>query len=129
MQGYTEKTDTQENMYMLRSTDGKDQVIWVNEAEWLYPRDIISEGSEMPGEVLGLVRKWYREVEKIRCDFQCKAEIGYVYMNFVYDDSVYQLQPAAIAATMDMFHHLSDMIREDLKEIGCPYTQYHWVWN
>ncbi len=33
MRGYFEKTDTQENMYMLRSTDDKNQIIWVNQED------------------------------------------------------------------------------------------------
>ncbi len=48
-------------LHMLRSNDGKNQEIWVNHDEWMRPRDIISEGSEMPHEVLGLLRKWSKE--------------------------------------------------------------------
>lgn len=114
------------NMYMLRSNDGKDQEIWVDHDEWMRPRDIISDGSEMPCEVLGLLKKWSQEINRIRSDFQCKADIGYAHVDFVYDSSVYKLQPAAIAATKDMFHHIAEMIQKDLKRIGCPYTHYEW---
>lgn len=114
------------NMYMLRSNDGKDQEIWVDHEEWMRPRDIISDGSEMPGEVLGLLKKWSQEINRIRIDFQSKADIGYAHVDFVYDSSVYKLQPAAIAATKDMFHHIAETIQMDLKRIGCPYTHYEW---
>ena len=113
-------------LYMLRSNDGKDQEIWVDHSEWMCPKDIISEGSEMPHEVLGLLRKWSKEINQIRSDFQSKADIGYAHVDFVYDSSVYKLQPAAIAATKDMFHHIAAMIQKDLKHIGCPYTHYEW---
>ena len=113
-------------LHMLISNDGKDQKIWVRDEEWMSPRDIISEGSEMPHEVLALLRKWSREIDLIRSDFQSKANIGYAHVDFVYDSSVYKLQPAAIAATKDMFHHIAEMIQKDLKHIGCPYTHYEW---
>ena len=113
-------------LHMLRSNDGKNQEIWVAEDEWLRPRDIFSEGSEMPHEVVGLLRKWSKEINQIRSDFQNKADIGYAHVNFVYNSSVYKLQPGAIAATRDMFHHIAEMIQKDLKHIGCPYTHYEW---
>ena len=52
-----EKADNRKNMHMLKSNDGKNQEIWVNHDEWMRPRDIISEGSEMPREILHLLRK------------------------------------------------------------------------
>lgn len=113
-------------LHMLRSNDGKNQEIWVSADEWMRPRDIISEGSEMPHEVLGLLRKWSKEIDLIREDFVSKASIGYACVDFIYDSSVYKLQPAAIAATKDMFHHLAETIQKDLKRIGCPYTHYNW---
>ncbi len=125
----SEKMEQCKNMHLLRSNDGKNQEIWVNSHEWLCPRDIISEGSEMPHEVLGLLRKWSREIDHIRTDFECKASIGSAYVDFVYDNSVYKLQPGAIAATKDMFHHIADMIQRDLKRIGCPYTKYRWEFD
>lgn len=120
------KVDKLKNMHMLKSNDGKNQEIWVDQNEWVRPRDIISEGSDMPHEVLGLLRKWSREINHIRDDFQSKANIGCTYVDFVYNNSVYKLQPAAIAATKDMFHHIAEMIQKDLKHIGCPYTHYEW---
>ena len=113
-------------LHMLRSNDGKNQEIWVDHEEWMRPRDIISEGSEMPHEVLGLLKKWSKEINHIRDEFQSKANIGYAHVAFVYDSSVYKLQPAAIAATKDMFHHIAEVIQKDLKHIGCPYTHYEW---
>ena len=113
-------------LHMLRSNDGKDQEIWVNYDEWMRPRDIISEGSQMPSEVFGLLKKWSREIDQIRVEFQKRADIGYAYVHFVYDSAVYNLQPAAIAATKDMFHHIAEVIQKDLKHIGCPYIHYHW---
>ena len=113
-------------LHMLKSNDGKNQEIWVNYDEWMRPRDIISEGSEMPHEVMGLLKKWSKEINQIRSDFQSKTTIGYAHVDFVYDSAVYKLQPAAIAATKDMFHHLAEIIVQDLKAIGCPYTKYHW---
>ena len=120
-----EKADNRK-LHMLKSNDGKNQVIWVDHDEWMRPKDIISEGSEMPHEVLGLLRKWSKEINKIRTDYECKATIGYANVDFIYDSSVYKLQPAAIAATRDMFHHIAEMIQRDLKHIGCPYTHYEW---
>lgn len=64
------------------------------------------------------------EINKIRNEFQNKANIGYAYIDFVYDSVVYKLEPAAIAATKDMFHHIAEMIQKDLKHIGCPYPHY-----
>ena len=113
-------------LHMLRSNDGNNQEIWVAEEEWLRPRDIISEGSQMPHEVLGLLKKWSKEIDQIRDEFHRKANIGCAHVHFVYDSSVYNLQPAAIAATKDMFHHIAEMIQKDLKRIGCPYIHYHW---
>ena len=113
-------------LHMLRSNDGKNQEIWVAEEEWMRPRDIISEGSQMPYEVLGLLKKWSKEINHIRDEFQCKANIGCAHVDFVYDSSVYKLQPAAIAATKDMFHHIAEVIQKDLKHIGCSYIHYHW---
>ncbi|WP_458398069.1 hypothetical protein [Anaerotignum sp.] len=113
-------------LHMLRSNDGKNQEIWVAEEEWMRPRDIISEGSEMPHEVMGLLKKWSKEINQIRSDFQSKADIGCAHVDFVYDSSVYKLQPGAIAATKDMFHHIAEVIQKDLKQIGCPYIRYHW---
>ena len=128
MAGYFEytKRKNRKEMVMLKSNDGNDREIWVNNSDWMRPKDIISEGSEMPDEVLGLLRKWSSEVDQIRSEFQCKADIGYAYVDFIYDREVYKLQPAAIAATKDMFHHLADTIQQDLKHIGCPYTHYSW---
>lgn len=123
---HSEKITAKENLHMLRSNDGKNSEIWVKSHEWMCPRDIISEGSEMPQEVLGLLKKWSREVDQIRADFECKAFIGSAYVDFIYDNSVYKLQPGAIAATRDMFHHLAETIQKDLKYIGCPYTKYRW---
>lgn len=120
-----EKADNRK-LHMLKSNDGKNQEIWVDHSEWMRPRDIISEGSEMPHELLALLKKWSREINQIRSEFQCKASIGYAHMDFVYDSSVYKLQPSAIAATKDMFHHIAEMIQMDLKKIGCPYTHYEW---
>ena len=54
------------------------------------------------------------EINKIRNEFQNKANIGYAYIDFVYDSVVYKLEPAAIAATKDMFHHIAEMIQKDL---------------
>ena len=120
-----EKADNRK-LHMLKSNDGKNQEIWIDHEEWMRPKDIISEGSEMPRGVLNLLRKWSKEINKIRTDFECKSTIGYAHVNFIYDSSVYKLQPAAIAATKDMFHHIAEMIQKDLKHIGCPYTYYHW---
>ena len=117
---------TKRKLHMLRSNDGKNQEIWVAEDEWMRPRDIISEGSEMPHEVVSLLRKWSKEINQIRSDFQSKANIGCAHVDFVYENSVYKLQPGAIAATKDMFHHIAEMIQKDLKQIGCPYTHYEW---
>ena len=113
-------------LHMLRSNDGKNQELWVNHEEWLRPKDIISEGSEMPHAVYGLLAKWSKEINQIRSDFQSKANIGCAHVDFVYDSSVYKLQPGAIAATKDMFHHIAEEIQKDLKQIGCPYIHYHW---
>ena len=74
----------------------------------------------MPDEVLELLRKWSSAVDEIRGDFQCKADIGYAYVDFIYDRSVYKLQPAAIAATKDMFHHLADTIQQGSKAYRMP---------
>ena len=117
---------TNRKLHMLRSNDGKNQEIWVAEDEWMRPRDIISEGSQMPHEVLGLLKKWSKEINHIRDEFQSRANIGYAHVDFVYDSAVYKLQPAAIAATKDMFHHIAEVIQKDLKQIGCPYIHYHW---
>ena len=38
---------TNRKLHMLRSNDGKNQEIWVAEEEWMRPRDIISEGSQI----------------------------------------------------------------------------------
>lgn len=112
--------------HVLRSNDGRNQEVLVTRDEWLRPRDIISEGSDMPHEVRGLLSKWSQEINQIRNEFQSKANIGCAYVDFVYDSSVYKLQPAAIAATKDMFHHIAEMIQKDLKCIGCSYTHYEW---
>ena len=117
---------TSRKLHMLRSNDGKNQEIWVDHDEWMRPRDIISEGSEMPHEVYGLLKKWSKEINQIRSDFQSKANIGCAHVDFVYDSSVYKLQPGAIAATKDMFHHIAEVIQMDLKQIGCPYIHYEW---
>ena len=53
----------------------------------------------MPHAVRELLRKWSDEINKIRNEFQSKANIGYAYIDFVYDRVVYKLEPAAIAAT------------------------------
>lgn len=121
-----EKADNRNKLHVLKSNDGKNKDIFVNHDEWMRPKDIISEGSEMPNEVLGLLRKWSKEINKIRTDFECRAMIGYAHVDFVYESSVYKLQPGAIAATKDMFHHISDMIQKDLRLLGCPYIHYHW---
>lgn len=113
-------------LHMLKSNDGRNQEIWVKWDEWIRPKNIISEGSKMPHAVRELLRKWNDEINKIRNEFQNKANIGYAYIDFVYDNVVYKLEPAAIAATKDMFHHLAEMMQRDLKHIGCPYTQYKW---
>ena len=68
----------------------------------------------MPHAVRELLRKWSDEINKIRNEFQSKANIGYAYIDFVYDSVVYKLEPAAIAATKDMFHHIAEMIQKDL---------------
>ena len=125
MKKHLEKQD-ESKLYMLKSNDGRNREIWVNYEEWMRPRDIISEGSEMPHEVLSLLKKWSKEINQIRCEFQSKANIGCAYVDFVYNSAVYQLQPGAIAATKDMFHHIAEMIQKDLKQIGCPYTHYEW---
>ena len=117
---------TNRKLHMLRSNDGKNQEIWVAEEEWMRPRDIISEGSQMPHEVVVLLRKWSKEIDQIRDEFQKKANIGCAHVHFVYDNAVYKLQPGAIAATKDMFHHIAELIQKDLKHIGCPYTHYEW---
>lgn len=111
-------------LYMLKSNDGRNQEIWVKWDEWIRPKNIISEGSEMPHAVRELLGKWNNEINKIRTEFQNKANIGYAYIDFVYDSVVYKLEPAAIAATKDMFHHIAEMIQKDLKHIGCPDTHY-----
>ena len=80
-------------LHMMRSNDGKNQKIWVSEDEWMRPRDIISECSEMHNEVLGLLEKWSKEINHIRDEFQSKANIGYAHVDFVYDISLYKLQP------------------------------------
>ena len=80
-------------LHMMRSNDGKNQKIWVSADEWMRPRDIISEGSEMPHEVLVLLENWSKEINHIRDEFQSKANIGYAHVDFVYDISVYKLQP------------------------------------
>ncbi len=87
-------------LHMLRSNDGKNQEIWVGYDEWMRPRDIISEGSEMPPEILGLLKKWSKEINHIRDEFQSKANIGYAHMDFVYDSSVYKLQQQRICSTI-----------------------------
>ena len=120
------KADNRKNMHMLKSNDGKNQEIWISSDEWMRPKDIISEGSEMPHEVYGLLRKWSKEINQIREEFEYKTSIGYASVEFIYDKSVYKLQPAAIAATKDMFHHLAETIQKELKSIGCPYTHYNW---
>lgn len=66
-----EKADNRK-LHMLKSNDGKNQEIWIDHEEWMRPKDIISEGSEMPREVLNLLRKWSKEINKIRTDFECK---------------------------------------------------------
>ena len=83
MAGYLEytKRETRKEMIMLKSNDGREREIWVNNSEWMRPKDIISEGSEMPDEVLELLRKWSSAVDEIRGDFQCKADIGYAYVD------------------------------------------------
>lgn len=53
-----------------------------------------------------------------------QRDIGYACVDFIYDRSVYKLQPAVIATTKDMFHHLAGTIHRGLKRIGCPYTHY-----
>lgn len=52
--------------------------------------------------------------------------MGECQIDFVYDSVVYQLEPAAIAATKGIFHHLAEMMQRDLKHVGCPYIQYKW---
>lgn len=71
--------------HMLRSNDGKNQEIWIKQEEWMHPKTIISEGSEMPFAVLRLLRKWSSEVNQIRTEFQSRARVGYAYVDFVYD--------------------------------------------
>ena len=63
-------------LYMLKSNDGRNQEIWVKWDEWIRPNNIISEGSEMPHAVRELLRKWSDEINKIRNEFQSKANIG-----------------------------------------------------
>ena len=100
--------------HMLRSNDGKNQEIWIKQEEWMHPKTIISEGSEMPFAVLRLLRKWSSEVNQIRTEFQSRARVGYAYVDFVYDNIMYKLEPGAVAATKDMFHHIAEMIQKDL---------------
>ena len=119
-------SNSRDNKHMIRSNDGRNREIWINLDEWMRPRDIISEGSDMPHEVLGLLKKWSHEINLIRSEFQSKANIGCAHVDFIYDSAMYKLQPAAIAATKDMFHHIAEMIQMDLKRIGCPYTHYEW---
>ena len=88
MSEYLNFTDNHK-MYLLKSNDGSGKEIWIEEEEWKRPRDIISEGSEMPHEVFGLLKKWSREINTIRDEFQSKANIGSAYVHFVYERSVY----------------------------------------
>ena len=53
-------------LYMLKSNDGRNQEIWVKWDEWIRPKNIISEGSEMPHAVRELLGKWNNEINKIR---------------------------------------------------------------
>ena len=55
---HVENTDNRKKVHVLKSNDGKNMEIFVDRDEWLRPKDIISEGSEMPNEVLGLLKKW-----------------------------------------------------------------------
>ena len=87
-------------LYMLKSNDGRNQEIWVKWDEWIRPKNIISEGSEMPHAVRELLGKWNNEINKIRNEFQNKANIGYAYID------------------------IAEMIKKDLKHIGCPDTHY-----
>lgn len=50
----------------------------------------------MPHEVLDLLKKWNQEIDLIGEEFVCKASIGYAYVDFIYDSSVYKLQPIPI---------------------------------
>ena len=60
-------------LYMLKSNDGRNQEIWVKWDEWIRPKNIISEGSEMPHAVRELLGKWNNEINKIRNEFQNKG--------------------------------------------------------
>ena len=97
--------------------------------EWLQPREIFSTGSEMPPVVLKLLPKWSKEVDRIREIYQCRAEIEYAYIDFVFDGLVYRLRLGVVSATYDMFDQLAEQIQEDLRQAGCPYTRYRWIMN
>ncbi len=97
--------------------------------EWLQPREIFSTGSDMPREILMLLPKWSKEVERIREIYRCRAEIEYAYIDFVFDGLVYRLRPGVVSATYDMFDQLAERIQEDLRRAGCPYTRYRWIMN
>ena len=121
--GQLEENEQKEKT-MLISNDGKNQQIWMSNREWTCPKEIISAGSEMPDEVLLLLDKWSKDVDKIREDFQYDWDIKHAAVEFIYGNVFYKLQPSAIAATQEQFDYFSKSIQNDLKEIGCPYTAY-----
>lgn len=121
--GQLEENEQKEKTLLI-SNDGKNRQIWMSNREWTCPKEIISAGSEMPDEVLLLLDKCSKDVDKIREDFQYDWDIKHAAVEFIYGDVFYQLQPSAIAATQEQFDYFSKSIQNDLKEIGCPYTAY-----
>lgn len=114
----------QKNMVALSGENG--QKIWISKEKWMNPKQIISEGSQMPDAILKLLRKWDKEVRLIAENYENRERIEKASMEFIYEDNFFELIPVSVAASHEVFHTIADKIKNDLKHLGCPYTKYNW---
>ena len=122
---YGELNETeQNNMVALSGENG--QKIWISKEKWMNPKQIISEGSQMPDAILKLLRKWDKEVRLIAENYDNRERIEKASMEFIYEDNFFELIPGSVAASHEVFHSIADRIKNDLKHLGCPYTKYKW---
>lgn len=82
---YGELNETeQKNMVALSGENG--QKIWISKEKWMNPKQIISEGSQMPDAILKLLRKWDKEVRLIAENYENRERIEKASMEFIYED-------------------------------------------
>lgn len=111
-------------------TDVNGKTIWINWDAWISNIKIDSQESLklLPAQIYNQLEKWEKELLK-------KKEEGYFApyefdtnspkIYFIYEDKVYTIYPNAFkTVNFDYFYGISDMIENDLKEIGCIFTWY-----